>query len=298
MHQRLALVRMITLVLMEILTSPAAWIGLLTLTILEIVLGIDNIVFVSILSGKLKGEERERARKLGMLLAIIPRILLLLGIGWLVSATKPLFELSFLRSALEASGEKPEVIQEAIGISIRDLVMFIGGMFLIYKSVKEIHHKLEGAEENYQAGAKSSFMQVIVSIVLINIIFSLDSVITAVGMVKDVPIMIAAVVISGLFMIFFSGMVSRFVDKHPTVKMLALSFLVLIGVVRRIIWHRLSFVRFFECYLNTNSTVSCISKISSKVSLSYVFLAVCMFFLISVYMLWYYFLFVVLFFFF
>ena len=230
MHQRLALVRMITLVLMEILTSPAAWIGLLTLTILEIVLGIDNIVFVSILSGKLKGEERERARKLGMLLAIIPRILLLLGIGWLVSATKPLFELSFLRSALEASGEKPEVIQEAIGISIRDLVMFIGGMFLIYKSVKEIHHKLEGAEENYQAGAKSSFMQVIVSIVLINIIFSLDSVITAVGMVKDVPIMIAAVVISGLFMIFFSGMVSRFVDKHPTVKMLALSFLVLIGV--------------------------------------------------------------------
>ena len=209
---------------MELLTSPAAWIGLLTLTILEIVLGIDNIVFVSILSGKLKGEERERARKLGMLLAIIPRILLLLGIGWLVSATKPLFELSFLRSALEASGEKPEVIQEAIGISIRDLVMFIGGMFLIYKSVKEIHHKLEGAEENYQAGAKSSFMQVIVSIVLINIIFSLDSVITAVGMVKDVPIMIAAVVISGLFMM------SRFVDKHPTVKMLALSFLVLIGV--------------------------------------------------------------------
>lgn len=215
---------------MELFTNPATWIGLLTLTILEIVLGIDNIVFVSILSGKLQGEEREKARKLGMLLAIIPRIILLLGIGWLVKATAPIFTLSFLGDALKMAGETPQAIKEASEISIKDLVMFGGGLFLIYKSVKEIHHKLEGQAEDVKGKAKNGFAQVIVSIVLINIIFSLDSVITAVGMVKEIPVMIAAVVISGVFMIFFSGAVSKFVDKHPTVKMLALAFLVLIGV--------------------------------------------------------------------
>jgi predicted tellurium resistance membrane protein TerC len=200
-----------------------------SLTILEIVLGIDNIVFVSILSGKLKGEERERARKLGMLLAIIPRILLLMGIGYLVAATAPVFNLPFVYDLVTKQGETPEHAAEMAGISIKDMVMLFGGLFLIYKSVKEIHHKLEGVEESHTGQAKSQFAQVLFSIIGINIIFSLDSVITAVGMVKDIPVMIAAVVISGAFMIFYSGVVSRFVDKHPTVKILALAFLVMIG---------------------------------------------------------------------
>jgi predicted tellurium resistance membrane protein TerC len=214
---------------MELLTNPSAWIGLFTLTILEIVLGIDNIVFVSILSGKLKGAEREKARKQGMLLAIIPRIMLLLGIGFLVKATNSLFDVPFVYDALIKSGETAEHARESAGISIKDLVLIGGGLFLIYKSVKEIHHKLEGAEEEPVVNAKSDYVKVIFAILGINIIFSLDSVITAVGMVKEIEIMIAAVIISGLFMIFYSGFVSKYVDKHPTIKILALAFLVLIG---------------------------------------------------------------------
>ncbi|MBS1700910.1 MAG: TerC family protein [Armatimonadetes bacterium] len=215
---------------MELLLNPSAWIGLLTLTILEIVLGIDNIVFVSILSGKLKGEERERARKQGMLLAIVPRILLLLGIGLLVRATHPLFEIPLLYDAMVKGGETIEVAKEAAEISLKDLVLIGGGLFLIYKSVKEIHHKLEGVEEDApNAKAKAEFAKVILAILGINIIFSLDSVITAVGMVKEIEVMIAAVVVSGIFMIYYSGLVSKYVDKHPTIKILALAFLVLIG---------------------------------------------------------------------
>ena len=149
---------------MELLTNPSAWVGLLTLTILEIVLGIDNIVFVSILSGKLKGAERERARKQGMLLAIIPRILLLLGIGFLVKATNSLFEVPFVYDALIKSGETVEHARESAGISIKDLVLVFGGLFLIYKSVKEIHHKLEGAEEEPTINAKSEYAKVIMAI--------------------------------------------------------------------------------------------------------------------------------------
>jgi predicted tellurium resistance membrane protein TerC len=216
---------------MEFLTQPSTWIGLLTLTILEIVLGIDNIVFVSILSGKLKGEEKEKARKMGMGLAIIARIIMLFGIGFLVAATNPIFELPFVKQAVLAAGDTAEHAAEVAGISIKDIILFGGGLFLIYKSVKEIHHKLEGAEEGPgEVKAGAAFNQVLASIVGINIIFSLDSVITAVGMVKEIPVMIAAVVISGLFMIFYSGFVAKFVDKHPTVKILALAFLVLIGV--------------------------------------------------------------------
>jgi predicted tellurium resistance membrane protein TerC len=215
---------------MEIFLNPSAWIGLLTLTILEIVLGIDNIVFVSILSGKLKGPERERARKLGMLLAIIPRILLLLGIGYLVKATHPLFELPWVFDAMVKSGESAEHAKEMAEISLKDLVLITGGLFLIYKSVKEIHEKLEGCDEDEPTvNAKAEFAKVIMAILGINVIFSLDSVITAVGMVKEIEIMIAAVIVSGLFMIFYSGFVSKYVDKHPTIKILALSFLVLIG---------------------------------------------------------------------
>lgn len=214
---------------MELLLNPSVWIGLLTLTILEIVLGIDNIVFVSILASKLKGDERERARKQGMLLAIVPRVLLLLGIGLIVRATQPLFEIPFVADAVVKSGETLEHAKEMAQFSLRDLILMGGGLFLIYKSVKEIHHKLEGVEEEAKASAKAEFLKVIVSILWINVIFSLDSVITAVGMVKEIEVMIAAVVISGVFMIFFSGLVSKFVDKHPTIKILALSFLVLIG---------------------------------------------------------------------
>jgi predicted tellurium resistance membrane protein TerC len=214
---------------MDWITQPSAWIGLLTLTILEIVLGIDNIVFVSILSGKLQGEERERARKLGMLLAIIPRILLLLGIGYLVRATTPIFTIPGVEQMILATGDTAEHAKEVAGVSVKDLILFGGGLFLIYKSVKEIHHKLEGIEDAPKTNAKAEFTKIIMSIIGINIIFSLDSVITAVGMVKEIPVMILAVIISGLFMIFYSGFVSKFVDKHPTVKVLALAFLVLIG---------------------------------------------------------------------
>ncbi len=214
---------------MELLTNPSVWIGLFTLTILEIVLGIDNIVFVSILASKLQGEERERARKQGMMLAIIPRILLLLGIGLIVRATHPIFEIPYLADAIVKSGETLDHAKEMAQFSFRDIVLMGGGLFLIYKSVKEIHHKLEGVEDEPSANAKAEFLKVIIAILWINVIFSLDSVITAVGMVKEIEVMIAAVVISGIFMIFFSGLVSKFVDKHPTIKILALSFLVLIG---------------------------------------------------------------------
>jgi predicted tellurium resistance membrane protein TerC len=216
---------------MEILLNPANWVGLLTLTILEIVLGIDNIVFVAIIAGKLKGEERERARKLGMTLAIIPRILLLFGISYLIKLTQPLFNVEILASALAAGGEKSkEILEEARGVSGKDIVLFLGGLFLVYKSVKEIHHKLEGVEETApKGGSKAQFAGVIWQILGINVIFSLDSVITAVGMTKEIAVMIAAVIISGIFMIVYSGFVTKFVDKHPTVKILALSFLVLIG---------------------------------------------------------------------
>ena len=164
-----------------------------------------------------------------MLLAIIPRILLLLGIGFLVRATHPLFEIPWLYQALITNGETVEQAKEAAEISIKDLVLIGGGLFLIFKSVKEIHEKLEGGEEEPTVYAKAEFAKVIMAILGINVIFSLDSVITAVGMVKEIEIMIAAVVVSGLFMIFYSGFVSKYVDKHPTIKILALSFLVLIG---------------------------------------------------------------------
>jgi predicted tellurium resistance membrane protein TerC len=217
---------------MDSALALSAFIGLFTLTILEIVLGIDNIVFVSILSGKLQGEERERARKIGMTLAIVARIVLLAFVGFLASAITPIFHLPFLGEALRVAGESPKAIEEASGISIKDLVLFGGGLFLIYKSVKEIHHKLEGAEESHKVQGKSDFGKVIGGIVGINIIFSLDSVITAVGMISNPNqawVMYAAVILSGIFMIFYSGLVSNYVDKHPTIKILALAFLVLIG---------------------------------------------------------------------
>jgi len=188
--------------------------ALLTLTSLEIVLGIDNVIFIAILCGKLPLSQQDRARKIGLFLAMFMRIALLLAIGWVMGLTKPLFALF----AHEFTG--------------RDLILFFGGLFLIAKATYEIHGKLEGEEDAHatrKAGA--SFRSVLVQIMLLDIVFSLDSVITAVGMAREIAIMIAAVVIAVGVMMAFAGPVSRFVDKHPTFKMLALSFLLLIGVV-------------------------------------------------------------------
>ena len=195
------------------LADPQAWIGLLTLTALEIVLGIDNIVFISILAGKLPPAQQQRARTLGLAMAMGTRILLLLSLSWVIGLTEPLF--NFLGH----------------GVSGRDLVLLLGGLFLLGKSTHEIHGALEGAETSRTARATASFASIIIQIALLDIVFSLDSVITAVGMVDQIGVMIAAVVIAVGFMMFAAGPVGRFVERHPTVKMLALSFLLLIGTV-------------------------------------------------------------------
>jgi predicted tellurium resistance membrane protein TerC len=198
---------------MEWLSDPQAWIGFVTLAVLEIVLGIDNIVFISILAGKLPAAQRARARRLGLALAMGMRILMLLSISWIVRMTAPLFTVF---------GEE---------ISGRDLVLLLGGLFLLGKATHEIHGKLEGEEGEASVRVAPSFSSVIVQIMLLDIVFSLDSVITAIGMVQQIGIMIAAVVVAVGFMMVFAGPLSDFVDRHPTVKMLALSFLLMIGVM-------------------------------------------------------------------
>jgi predicted tellurium resistance membrane protein TerC len=197
---------------MDWLTSPEAWIALLTLTVLEIVLGIDNVVFISILAGKLPQEQQAKARRVGLSLAMLMRIALLLSLTWIIKLTAPLFTVL---------GEE---------ISGRDLVLILGGLFLLAKSTHEIHERLEGEEGEASTRVKPSLVSVLVQIMLLDIVFSLDSVITAVGMAEDVGVMIAAVVIAVGFMLVFAAPVSDFVDRHPTVKMLALSFLLLIGL--------------------------------------------------------------------
>src|SRR6185503_9509639 len=195
------------------LTDPNGWVGLLTLAALEIVLGVDNIIFISILSGTLPTELQPRARKLGLMGAFGTRVLLLLSIAWIVKLTRPLFDVL------------------GHGVSGRDLILIVGGLFLIGKSTFEIHGKLEG-EEHGEATAgkgKKTLMRVVIQIMIVDIVFSLDSVITAVGMVDNVGIMIGANVIALGLMLLAAGSISAFVDKHPTIKMLALSFLVLIG---------------------------------------------------------------------
>jgi len=197
---------------MDWLTDPNAWIGLLTLTLLEIVLGIDNIIFISILAGKLPEDQRARARRLGLLGAFFSRLLLLMSIAWVVKLTTPLFTVF------------------GVGVSGRGLILILGGLFLIGKATHEIHDKLEGEDESSgTTRAAHSLTAVIAQIMVIDVVFSLDSVITAVGMVDQVSIMVAANVIALVIMLFASGPISSFVDRHPTVKMLALSFLVLIG---------------------------------------------------------------------
>jgi predicted tellurium resistance membrane protein TerC len=196
---------------MDWITDPQIWIAFVTLFALEVVLGIDNIIFISILAGKLPSEQQPKARTLGLALAMITRILLLFSIAWLAKLTAPLFT----------------VLDYAM--SGRDLILFLGGLFLIAKSTFEIHDKLEGVEGHKSAKVRASFGAVLVQIALLDIVFSLDSVITAVGMVKQVPVMVAAVVAAIVVMMLFAGAVSSFVERHPTIKILALSFLILIG---------------------------------------------------------------------
>lgn len=198
---------------MELLTDPQVWLAFATLTALEIVLGIDNIIFISILVGRLPESQRARGRTIGLALAMITRILLLLSITWVMGLSADLFSIM------------------GMGVSGRDLILIGGGLFLLAKSTMEIHHSLEGQEKDEQnVAVRATFLSVITQIAIIDIVFSLDSVITAVGMAEHVEVMIAAVVIAVLMMMFLAGPISNFVDRHPTIKMLALSFLILVGV--------------------------------------------------------------------
>jgi len=197
---------------MDLLTSPEAWIALVTLTVLEIVLGIDNIIFISILAGKLPAEEQKKARLTGLALAMLVRIGLLFSLTWIMKLTAPLFT----------------VLKE--DISGRDIILILGGLFLLGKSTFEIHDRLEGEEGHSSAKARASFPSILIQIILLDIVFSLDSVITAVGMSQHIEIMVAAVVIAVAFMMVAAGAINDFVHRHPTIKMLALSFLLLIGL--------------------------------------------------------------------
>src|SRR5687767_889152 len=199
------------------ISSPEIWVALLTLTVLEIVLGIDNIVFISILSTKLPLHQQNKARKVGLALALITRILLLLALTWVAKLEKPFWE--------------GEVLKFKLAVSGKDLILFLGGLFLIAKSTFEIHDKLEGEDAEVTKRMAANFTSVIIQIILLDIVFSLDSVITAVGMARQIGVMVAAVVIAVIVMLVFVNSISAFVDRHPTIKMLALSFLILIGVV-------------------------------------------------------------------
>lgn len=197
---------------MEWIARPEAWIALGTLTALEIVLGIDNIIFISIIVGRLPESQRSRGRVIGLSLAMLTRIALLLSITWVMSLTSPFFTL----------------MQRSI--TGRDLILISGGLFLLAKSTQEIHQNLEGTEESERSGKKESFIFTMLQIAVIDIVFSLDSVITAVGLAKDVPVMIIAIIISIGIMMLASKSIGDFVERHPTIKMLALSFLILVGV--------------------------------------------------------------------
>lgn len=199
--------------MIELLADPQVWIAFFTLTALELVLGIDNIIFISILVDKLPPEKREFTRRLGLFLAMFMRIGLLMTLSWIVGMTQPLFSVF------------------GYGFSGRDLVLLLGGLFLLYKSVGEIHETFEGAEGHGAGAVKSTFFGIVLQIVVIDLVFSLDSIITAVGMVDEIAVMVAAVIASVGLMMFFAGPIGRFVSEHPTIKMLALSFLVVVAVV-------------------------------------------------------------------
>lgn len=201
--------------------DPSVWISLLTLSFLEIVLGVDNIIFISIVASKLREDQQEKARKLGLTLAMFFRIGLLLGITWMIRLTTPLFTIGFIKDHEGLS----------IGISWKDIILFAGGVFLIAKSTLEIHHKLEQSSQPGTTKTYSGFRAVIIQIILVDAVFSFDSILTAIGLVENVIIMIIAVVISMLVMIGYSGVITRFINKHPTLQMLALTFLIVIGIL-------------------------------------------------------------------
>lgn len=216
--------------MMELISNPNAWLALLTLTFLEIILGIDNIVFLSIVSGKLEEKDQPRARRIGLLLAMAFRIILLFGITWVLSLQETLFSIDIGFFEAHITGQS--------------LIIFGGGLFLLYKSVSEIHHKMEGEEESTSGKGASNLTKAIVQIALLNIVFSFDSILTAIGMISmktpveggfgsegAILIMILAVVISIIIMMIFAGPVSKFVNEHPTIQILGLSFLILIGVM-------------------------------------------------------------------
>ena len=200
---------------MEWITNPEIWISLITLTLLEIVLGIDNIIFISILASKLPHDQQEKARKLGLGLALITRVLLLCGLSWVVKLEKPFYT--------------TQVLSYTMAISGRDLILILGGLFLLAKSTYEIHEKLEGEDGEVTKKLAPNFAGVIFQIMLLDIVFSLDSVITAVGMANVIWVMIAAVILAMIVMLMFVNHIGNFVERHPTIKMLALSFLILIG---------------------------------------------------------------------
>lgn len=196
---------------MEIFLQPENWIALLTLTFLEIVLGIDNIIFISIVTDRLPAEKQRLTRNIGLVLAMLFRSLLLLTLSFFIRFTKPLFT----------------IVQ--LDISVRDLILLAGGLFLIIKSVSEIHQKMEGTEHEVKVNAKKGMLSVIIQILLLDLIFSFDSILTAIGLTNQVPLMITAIIVAILIMMLFAGSVSRFINKHPTLQVLALSFLILIG---------------------------------------------------------------------
>ncbi|RDV15559.1 TerC family protein [Pontibacter diazotrophicus] len=204
---------------MEIFANPDTWISLLTLTFMEVVLGIDNIVFISIIVGRLPKEQQGKGRTIGLSLALVFRIILLMFISWIVGASAPLFTINL------------PFTESDFPVSWRDIILFAGGLFLLAKSTTEIHNKLEGEEEEAHGGAKTyaTMSQVLIQIILIDIVFSFDSILTAVGLAQEVIVMIIAVILAMIIMLIFAKYVSDFVNKHPTVKMLALSFLLLIG---------------------------------------------------------------------
>jgi len=203
---------------MDWITNPEIWISLLTLTVLEIILGIDNIVFISILAAKLPREQQAKARQVGLSLALFTRVLLLCGLAWMVRLTSPLFQ-------VPAFG----LLDKPHPVSGRDLILLCGGLFLLWKSTREIHEKLEGEDGEVTSRLAPNFISVVIQILLLDIVFSLDSVITAVGMARQLGVMITAVILALVFMLIFSGRISDFIHRHPTLKMLALSFLLLIG---------------------------------------------------------------------
>ncbi len=200
--------------------SADVWISLITLTFLEIVLGVDNIIFVSIVANQLAHKNQAKARNYGLILAMAFRLILLLGIGFILSLDEPILTIPVLKED-----------GTALGLSFKDMILAAGGLFLLYKSTMEIHHKLEGKTEEIQSKANATMTSVIVQICIVNIVFSFDSILTAMGMTKIVSVMMIAVIISILVMMAFAGPISKFINTHPTMQMLALSFLILIGVM-------------------------------------------------------------------